>query len=187
MRIIFMLLAKEHIGEKWYEVYHNYYDSCIAMSAYGDDHIVRVHGMFPWFNMITIQKKMAEFGIMYTHPDKGEITEPYILEKDLTYLKRYFAYRQVDGGRQHCFAVKPIEDIEEIVKWINRKGDRFALTIQCLDSAMYELAHHPKEVYERTCKKFQRACTEACIGWSYPPYEETVQMILHGKVSYAFL
>lgn len=113
------------------------YHELVGFTAYGDDHIVSVSEIIPWFNMVLVKKKFLEMGITYTNADKTDRVVEYIDSEDLTFLKRGFG----DIIGNFCFAPLDKDVIRESVMWQRDADSEF--DIKCtVRSAMMEMVHH---------------------------------------------
>lgn len=156
------------------------YDKHVAFAAYGDDHFARVSNVvFPWFNMLSIQRKMAEYGVEYTSPDKSKIMPAELADGELTYLKRSFVSR---SGRVD--APLPLERVLDILSWV--RGDdvsRFRESIACaVRSVLIELTHHGRVVFETWYPQIVRVCAQNQIDCPITNFDETLDVRLHSKM-----
>uniref|UniRef100_A0AB38ZJQ9 Polyprotein n=1 Tax=Crocidura lasiura picornavirus 1 TaxID=3139480 RepID=A0AB38ZJQ9_9VIRU len=158
-RVVFTMLAMEQ--GKLLSTAANAYDKHVSFAAYGDDHIVRVsEPVFEWFNMRAIARKMKEYGIGYTAPDKSEYMPEELMDDQLTYLKRKF---RVTSGR--IDAPLPVEGIIDILSWVHGE-DRYEVNEamkMAVQSVFLELSHHPEDVYNEWYHKILVACTKKGI------------------------
>lgn len=61
---------------------------CVALQTYGDDNIMGVSVLVPWFNHTAISGVLASIGLKYTMADKGAESVPYIHIDRASFLKR---------------------------------------------------------------------------------------------------
>ncbi|UUV42149.1 MAG: polyprotein [Macrobrachium rosenbergii virus 14] len=74
------------------------YLSLIDASFYGDDNLVGVHSSIgKKFNMLTFARVVEALGMKYTAAKKGDILLPFVDFEDVTYLKRAFSIRSLNG------------------------------------------------------------------------------------------
>lgn len=158
-RVVYALLAHE---QGWsYSKAVNSYSKHVSFAAFGDDHICRVSDVvFPWFNMQTISRKMEEFGIEYTMPDKSTDIAVELEEKKLQYLKRKFV--SYDG---RIDAPMELEKVLDILNWVKAKTPLEAKEAlkQAVKSVMLELTHHPEETYNRWSARIFEECVKSGV------------------------
>nr|WFG77357.1 MAG: polyprotein [Bat picornavirus 5] len=177
-RVIYTLLAIEQGYSITKAV--NSYDNMVGFAAYGDDHIVRVSQMvFPWFNMRSIARKMKEFGISYTAPDKSDYMPEQMAEENLTYLKRYF--------REHSGRVDaplPIENVIDILSWVHARDKIEALeaTKMAVQSVFLELTHHSEMVFNQWYHDILVACAKKGINVPVCLYRDALKMRLESEI-----
>nr|QXV86479.1 nonstructural polyprotein [Picornaviridae sp.] len=146
-RVVFILIMHERAGWSM-EKAANAYKKHVHFAAYGDDHIVRVSDVvFEHFNMVSIAKKMEEYGIKYTAPDKTDKMPMELSDNDLTYLKRSFVTRP-NGDLD---APMKLESVLDILSWVHCSGKSEKEIKEACQmaarSTLLELSHHKKEQY----------------------------------------
>lgn len=177
-RVVYTLLAQEQGISITRAV--NSYDRYVSFAAYGDDHIVRVSEVvFPWFNMRSISRKMKEFGIGYTAPDKSEYMPEELEESKLTYLKRSF--RQSMG---RVDAPLPIENVIDILSWVHAQNFQEAVeaTKMAVQSVFLELTHHPESVFNQWYHDIIMACAIRGINVPVCLYRDALKMRLESEI-----
>nr|QKE55034.1 MAG: nonstructural protein [Picornaviridae sp.] len=151
----------------------NTYSQHVRFSAYGDDHIARVSKIaFPWFNMLSISKQMAEHGITYTATTKGEVTESEVQLADLTYLKRHFVKR---GARMDAPMELPL--VLDILNWVSAR-DEGEIPEACacaIKSVIIELSHFSREEFLEWYPKIVKEAIKADIEVPIVEYDDVVQ------------
>jgi hypothetical protein len=121
------------------------FDENVRLKTYGDDNIAAVSDRVPWFNMVTISKKLAEYGVVYNQPNKTAMDEskPYMTTDELTFLKRAF---RVSQGR--VLAPLHIDSITEMINWIRKSNDDAEAMRANFLAACREMYHHGAEAFE---------------------------------------
>lgn len=143
------------------------YDKHVRFSAYGDDHVARVTDHhFQFFNMASIQRMFARYGVEYTAPDKSEVMPCELEDEQLTFLKRSFVQRL---GRVD--APLPLDRVLDITNWTRAKGvsDKREATEGGLRAVIIELTHHGRAAFKEW---YPRILMEASkVGMSVPIYD----------------
>lgn len=169
-RVVYILLAQEQGLSLSGAV--NDFEANVAVAAYGDDHIARVSSIrFPWFNMVTIQRKMSEYGIGYTSPDKSSIMPREMEEEKLTYLKRSF---RKEAGMVH--APLALDHVIDILNWVRAKNESEKVEAyqSAVRSVFIELTHHDRATFNTWFVKILRASVEAGIVVDVVTYEDAL-------------
>lgn len=138
------------------ELLPQHYNQLVEFTAYGDDHVVAVSDVLPWFNMITVSEVFSSLGIEYTSADKSTTVfeEEYVELKKLTYLKRGFVYED------DYFALAPLSwsVITECILW-SRKGENPRKSIiSTMNSALIEAVHHGYKTFQGFEKILETEC-----------------------------
>lgn len=122
------------------------FDQNVRLKTYGDDNIAAVSDEVKWFNMVSISREFAKFGIVYNQPNKEAMHEdmPFLEETQLTFLKRGFRY---DAGR--VFAPLAMDSIQEMVNWIRESNDNDEATRMNFLAACREVYHHGVQEFAR--------------------------------------
>nr|DAZ87916.1 TPA_asm: hypothetical protein [Phagogra virus] len=159
-RTCFIILARKFVADpaKLDQMQNSPMD-WFAFRSYGDDHIVRVSKLVPWFNMTEISSLLGSYGIEYTSTDKHEIACDYVEEKDLSYLKRKFEMRE-----GQIFAPLEMNSITELMNWV-RVNDltpkqALAANVEC---ALMEMTHYRKGLWEEFYRKVRLASNKAGV------------------------
>lgn len=121
----------------------------IRLKTYGDDNIASVSTSIPWFNMVSISKKFAEYGIVYNQPNKQamDANVPYLSTTDITFLKRGF--RKQDG---RIMAPLNMDSIREMLNWIRASNDDVEATRANFLAACREMYHHGRDEFDKFVK-----------------------------------
>lgn len=64
----------------------------VALLTYGDDNVMGVSLLAPWFNHTALVAKLAEIGVEYTMADKESLSVPYINIREVAFLKRTWVW-----------------------------------------------------------------------------------------------
>nr|DAZ87870.1 TPA_asm: hypothetical protein [Dugejap virus 2] len=131
----------------------------IAIRTYGDDHIVRVHKDLPYFNMVSVSNFFSSIGLEYTTTTKCEVTNLYVDENELTYLKRKFVKR-----RGVTFAPLEMLSIQEMTNWVRKSADPELALIQNIEAACLEMTHYPKSDWDKFYNDLRVACVKKNIA-----------------------
>nr|DAZ87965.1 TPA_asm: hypothetical protein [Schmimed virus 1] len=149
----------------------------VSIRAYGDDHILRVNKNCSFFNMISVSDYYSSIGLEYTTTSKGNVTQKFVDDENLTYLKRSFVYRD-----SILFAPLDKISINEMTNWIRKSEDREAATISNIEAALLELTHYPRKHWECFYTQVQRACGQAHIKMLATTYDLCFQKLRSGDV-----
>jgi len=152
------------------------FDDNVALMTYGDDNILNVNKICPWYNHTAIQEEFEKMGITYTMADKEAESVPYINIEEASFLKRYWRYDE-DVGAFLC----PLEEdsIEKsLMVWVESKS--IANEEQCIDivgSAVREYFYYGKDIFEEKRSLLKNMITE--LGYNiwvkestFPTWEE---------------
>lgn len=117
----------------------------VRLKTYGDDNIASVSEEVKWFNMESISRSFAKYGIVYNRPDKEEIQGGtlFLKDRELTFLKREF---REDTGR--VLAPLSMASIKEMVNWIRESNDDVEATRANFTAACREMFHHGREAFD---------------------------------------
>ena len=150
----FETLRRTHQPDLQLTHYHN----LIGFTAYGDDHIVSVSDVLPWFNMITVSDLFKKMKIEYTSADKSttNFTQKYVPLGELTYLKRNF--KIVDD----FFVLAPLDwkVICESILWSKAGEDPRKTILSTINSAMLEAVHHGRPAFDKLCNIISKQCRQ---------------------------
>nr|DAZ87966.1 TPA_asm: hypothetical protein [Schmimed virus 2] len=149
----------------------------VSIRAYGDDHILRVNKNCSFFNMISVSEYFSSIGLEYTTTSKGNVTQKYVDDEDLTYLKRNFVYRDT-------ILFGPLDkiSINEMTNWIRKSENREAATLSNIEAALLELTHYPRKHWECFYAQLQKACGQAHIKMLATTYDLCFQKLRSGDV-----
>jgi len=151
VRIAYLLSARRYCPEKATLANFN---RLVSHVNYGDDDVTNVSVEADWFNQITMAEAYATFGMTYTDESKsGELVKYKTLE-EIQFLKRSFVW---DHSQARYRAPLDINTIREMPCWNKTKGDQYTLTADVLEDAVYELAQHSREVFDKEILQFEVA------------------------------
>jgi len=147
----------------------------VHLYTYGDDNIMGVSKMTPWFNHTAIQKEMSNIGVTYTMADKEAISVPYINIADTSFLKRKWRFDN-DVGSWLC----PL-DHESIEKMLLIQVKSKILTTKAqaiagMSSALKEYFFYGKEEFTAKRTMFLEVVEEMNLrayveSWDFPDWE----------------
>nr|QDH87658.1 MAG: RNA-dependent RNA polymerase [Picornavirales sp.] len=119
----------------------------VSLMTYGDDNVMGVSSLIPWFNHTTIQTVLASIGVEYTMADKESESVPYISIDDVAFLKRRWRW-DADVGAM----LAPLEhdSIEKMLTmWVaSTTVCAPAQAVDVIESALNEYFFYGKDVYE---------------------------------------
>lgn len=126
----------------------------VNLMTYGDDNIMGVSPMIPWFNHTSISEVLASVEIIYTMADKKSTSVPYISIEDATFLNRKWVY-----NNEICNYMSPLnhDSIERsLMVWVRSKSVwRGEQIIDIISSACREYFYYGKEIFENKRIMFQ--------------------------------
>nr|DAZ87924.1 TPA_asm: hypothetical protein [Phagomor virus 5] len=177
-RMAFLDIANDLFGEvKALQLFSDF-NLFVRLVAYGDDHILRVSDSVKWFNMISISKFFAKYGMEYTTTSKTAAQEEFVQDDDLMYLCRRFVKR--DG---RMWAPLEMKTINEMLNWTRKSalGDHLALQTN-IDMALIEMSHYSRLEWQSFYNKLIPVLSRKHI--SVPRL--TYQICLHLVSGYVF-
>jgi Holliday junction resolvase-like predicted endonuclease len=119
------------------------------MMTYGDDNIGSVSPRFPEFNIKGCSEFLAEFGQVYTMPDKESALTEYLQPNEFEFLKRFSVYHTDLGVDVGALLEKSI--FKSLHCYLRPKGcplTPLEASSQNIDGALREWFNHGKEIYE---------------------------------------
>jgi hypothetical protein len=131
----------------------------VALMTYGDDNILGVSHVAPWFNHTAIQKELATIGVEYTMADKQAESVPYISIAQCSFLKRAWRWEPT----LNAFAAPLEEDslLKSLTVWVpSRTIDKYAQMVAVISAANSEYFFHGRELFEERRSFFQRVLSE---------------------------
>lgn len=169
VRIAYLLSARKYCPEK---ATLSHFNKMVSHVNYGDDDVTNVSVEADWFNSITMAEAYATFGMTYTDETKsGELVKFRRLD-EIQFLKRSFVW---DPHQARYRAPLDINTIREMPCWNKQKGDKYALTAEVLEDAVYELAQHPRAVFDKEIVQMENArriVAQRVPTLSLPTFEE---------------
>jgi len=125
----------------------------VHLFTYGDDNIMGVSELSPWFNHTAIQAQLAEIGVEYTMADKESESVPFVHLDDVSFLKRKWKWNP-DVNNWVC----PLEEesiIKSLTMWVPSKTiDCYHQMTAVISSANSEYFFHGREKFEEKRKFF---------------------------------
>lgn len=122
----------------------------VALAVYGDDNLGSVHRDCDFFDNIKLAGALKElFGLDFTDPNKGVITEPWLPENDQVFLARRFVW--FEGV---FLAPLDFESLDSMLCWERYHADfpKNAITSQNVEVYKQELAHYVYDIELRDAK-----------------------------------
>jgi hypothetical protein len=172
-RIAFLGIGRQHNPFITLKDYHNF----VKIKNYGDDNIGRVNSEYvPWFHMVNISEFFSRYEVKYTAPDKKAVTQEWLSDDELSYLKRGF--RKIKG---YCYAPLEIGVIHEMISWYRKGNDPEEACQETYESALRELVHHGRSAYDKYQKHIHNFASENEVFLNTFKYDvEHSKLILGG-------
>lgn len=151
------------------------------LMTYGDDFILSVLKKFRHLvNGKTLDARFQEIGMGLTDANKQPHDGSFHTLSEIRFLKRGFAY---DEELKWWFA--PIEplSITEMCNWIRKSPSDLKATMVNVNTAQYELFHHPEYVYDEFVRKLQgvyKEKTRHMLTWM--PWKSGRTLIVTGEI-----
>jgi len=129
---------------------------------YGDDFLVSLTGeASECFHFDNMQDVYRELGMVITDELKSEVPLP--LEdraiSDVSFLKRKFRY---DADMCRYMAPLAMDTIMDMPQWVRGPHDHQSLTKDNVETAAYELAQYPEEIFLQQVNKLKKASEVLC-------------------------
>jgi hypothetical protein len=135
------------------------------IGTYGDDNIGTVSPKYPKFNIKDCSHFLAEYGQVYTMPDKeSELTE-YLSVDDFEFLKRTSVHHPALGVSVGALLDSSI--FKSLHCYMRPKGCPLTPHEACaqnIDGALREWFNHGKEVYEKRRVQMKEVATKVGIA-----------------------
>jgi hypothetical protein len=120
---------------------------------YGDDDLYCISDeVIDWFNQETISEAYKEISMVYTDESKSNVLVPYRKLTEVNFLKRTFRW---DKDFKRYRAPLALDTIREMAMWVHGTVDTYELTADTLREAVFELAQHDRQTYERELPPFE--------------------------------
>lgn len=150
----------------------------VALMTYGDDNIMSVSDLAPWFNHTTISDALSRMGITYTMADKESASVPYIHINDSSFLKRSWRFDKDLGLHLATLDHDSIE--RSLMIWTRSKT--ISAEEQCIaviSTAVREYFFYGKEIFESKSLLLKQLVVELDIeDWlnesTFPTWESLV-------------
>lgn len=141
------LNLRNYFYSKYPETVH--FQDVAHMMTYGDDNIGSASPDYPEFNIKSISEFLAEYGQVYTMPDKESELTAYLKPDEFEFLKRTSVYHEKLGVHVGALLDKSI--FKSLHCYMRPKGCPNTPDEACalnIDSALREWFNHGKPVYE---------------------------------------
>lgn len=123
---------------------------CAAMMTYGDDNIGCVRAGYEKFNIRDCSKFLAEYGQVYTMPDKKSELLEFLPEDQFEFLKRQSVYHPKLGMHVGALLDKSIyKSLHCFMRDKTSMDTEESACAQNVDGALREWFNHGEEKYER--------------------------------------
>jgi hypothetical protein len=160
-RCAYIILAREH-GHLELANMQSFNEN-VRIVTYGDDNLLSISPLIiDWFNMHTLVKCLAKFGMTYTTAQKTEIYDSHRSIDEVSFLKRFFKKIDTGYGMLPIYTCPaPIETRLEILNWTKfRKLGAQPEEADTITTVLQELAVHGKEVYDRESRRVVKAAID---------------------------
>lgn len=138
------------------------YSHNVRLKALGDDNILRASSKAKWFNLQSIAKALAVYGIVYTSPDKEDTTIESGPLQQWTFLKFGFRRDQAIAVGLWLPTMSRIT-IESMTNWIRRGEDDWtACQNNCADALNFAFFHGHEYFEEMRCKIAEAFRVQGC-------------------------
>lgn len=160
-RCAYIKLAREHGFPELANMQS--FNKLVRIVTYGDDNLLSISPqIIDWYNMHTLVKCMATFGMTYTTAQKTTDYEKCRTIDDVSFLKRFF--KRVDTGygllpMYTCPA--PVDTRLDILNWTKmKKLGSMPEESDAVTTVLQELAVHGKDVYDRESRRVVKAAID---------------------------
>lgn len=120
----------------------------VRLFTYGDDNIMGVSKLAPWFNHTAYQAVMLTIGVEYTMPDKETDSVPYVNIKDCSFLKRKWVFNEDVGA--WLAPLDPASMHKSLTMWVPSDSvDEYFQMVDVISAANSEFFFHGREVFEK--------------------------------------
>lgn len=119
----------------------------IALITYGDDNVMSVSIVEPYFNQLTIVKQLGKIGMIYTAADKTEITKPFCSIEDFSFLKRTYNWHE---KMQRYTGALDVESIHKSLTCTRKNKDgptEASIMAGNMTNALYESFLHSADMH----------------------------------------
>lgn len=141
-------------GKKFREAAH--------IMTYGDDNIGTVHRDHTDFNIKGCSEYLAEYGQVYTMPDKESELKPYLNPDEFEFLKRFNVYHEELEHDLGALLDKSI--FKSLHCYMRPKGCALSQEEACaqnIDGALREWFNHGRDVYETRRSQMREIASRA--------------------------
>lgn len=140
-----------------------------VLVVYGDDNVIAVNEMCPWFNGKTIAGVLKEIGMIYTSANKLDEMVEYIPWCEVSFLKRKFYYHHRDARYS---APLDVNSINEMINWIRQDVDPWYSMRENLETVLIESFHHGENFFNSMRYKINEQLTLNKQPWLINTYRK---------------
>jgi hypothetical protein len=136
----------------------------VNLITYGDDNIGSVHSDLPEFGIKGLSEFLAEYGQIYTMPDKESELVRFLKPEDFEFLKRKSVY--CDQRKCHIGALVDKSIFKSLHCYLRDKSSVDTEDMACalnIDTALREWFNHGRDVYEKRRSEMNEIAKEAKI------------------------
>jgi len=169
-RLAFLEIGKNVVGNEIHTLFKSY-DDLVEQTFFGDDHVLGVATMIPWYNMQNISKYYESIGLEYTTTSKKEVDEDYTDRKGLWYLKRQF----IDDEGKVKAPIDFKDVLTELWNWMHKTDNETKMMEDNIDTFFLELSHHPRKFFEIQYEYCRKKCIEKGFKMKVYTYDECVR------------
>lgn len=133
----------------------------VKLMTYGDDNVGSVKAGFEAHNIENVSRLLANYGMVYTMPDKESKLVPFLPLEEMEFLKRKSMFHEALGV--HVGALDENSIFKSLHCLIVEKGDDrlpAERAGEVIDGALREWFNHGPEVYERRREEMSQIVTE---------------------------
>lgn len=163
-RCAYIKLAREHGFPELANMQS--FNELVKIVTYGDDNLLSISPLIiDWFNMHTLVKCMATFGMTYTTAQKTTDYDKCRTIDDVSFLKRYFKRVDTGFGMLPVYTCPaPVDTRLDILNWTKvKKLGSLPEEADAVTTVLQELAVHGKEVYDRESRRVVKAAIDCGI------------------------
>lgn len=142
------------------------FNELVRIVTYGDDNLLSISPLIiDWYNMHTLVKCMATFGMIYTTAQKTTDYQRSRSIDDVSFLKRYFKRVETGYGTLPIYTCPaPLETRLDILNWTKlRKLGSLPEEADAVTTVLQELSVHGKEIYDRESRRVVKAAIDCGI------------------------
>lgn len=122
----------------------------------GDDSIGS--SKLDWYNMGTLQRVFAQYGVKYTDAQKNLVATPFIHFDDMDFCKRNFRFEEY--VQRYVAPIKIDSIYKSLFCYRESRTSEHDIMISVLRGAARELARHPKHIFDAEMSIIRQVASE---------------------------